>query len=195
MHATSAGVAGVAPGRAVDHAVFCYPGALAWCTPLGGGRHEFIQNNVVCSGPNLLLLPGNRHHPAMPVKIVGGGSPMPWTLDDDRTYLDGSKTHRRIAAECAGEALLGHHSRRHRYPGGLAEYQHDTALSSDRAPSKPTPTARWTSTSPRSCPWVRKRTGFPPWPAKVGFPSSASTARASRCFDKTWKLPDIEKGK
>jgi hypothetical protein len=43
-----------------------------------------------------------------------------------------------------------------------------------------TPTARWTSTSTRRHPRARKRIGFQPRPAAVGFPFSASSGRRSR---------------
>jgi hypothetical protein len=63
----------------------------------------------------------------------------------------------------------------------------DTSTGSTRSswiPFRPcsqrTPTAPWMCISARKRRWDSRRTGFPPWPAKRGFPTSASTAPPQR---------------
>jgi hypothetical protein len=61
--------------RPRDHAFFWYPGASVWCTPLVGGRHAFIQNNVrLLDARTCFFYLATGITSAVPVKIVGGAA-------------------------------------------------------------------------------------------------------------------------
>ena len=132
----------------------------------------------------------------MPVNIIGGGSPYAVaTLDADRN-LDGSKTYRlHVLPNVPVKPFWSLIPYDTETRAVLPTDQHDTALSRDSGTVKATADGSVDLSFVPKPPAGQEANGLPTVAGNGWVPFCRFYGPGKPRFDKTWKLPDIEKGK
>ena len=133
--------------------------------------------------------------PAMMAKNVGVGSYYLWTYKDAAgDFLDGAKNYKlhipaKVPAKDFWSVLVYDSLSRSR-----VEERPEISLGQHVLPTRRSmPTARWMSTSAPRCPTGQEKNWIKTVPGKGWFPIFRFYGPLEPLFDKTWKLPDIEK--